>query len=115
MDFMDILMGGSMAVFLGLSILAAYRSSHAHTEMVQCYAKLIEKNILHHSPTATGAAIVEEDYELTFLLEDGKKRAFLVWPMVFDSVDCEEEGILQYKGNDLISFGEHIKEFHLND
>ena len=69
---------------------------------------------MHHSPTASGAALIEEDYELTFQLEDGKKRSFLVWSMVFDSVCCGEEGILKYKGDDLISFGKHIKEFDLN-
>lgn len=102
------------ALMFGLMILAAYRSTRAHTEKIQCHAILIEKNILHHSPTASGASLIEEDYELTFQLEDGKKHSFLVWPMVFDSVCCGEEGILKYKGDDLISFGKHIKEFHLN-
>ena len=104
MDFMEHLIWIINVLMFGLMILAAYRSTRAHTK----------KNILHHSPTASGASLIEEDYELTFQLEDGKKRSFLVWPMVFDSVCCGEEGILKYKGDDLISFGKHIKEFDLN-
>ena len=59
----------------GLSLYAS-----TYEKKIQCHAILIEKNILHHSPTASGASLIEEDYELTFQLEDGKKRHFLYGP-----------------------------------
>lgn len=51
-------------------------------------------------------------YELTFETEEGTKT-FEVSQFEFNVVDCGDVETLVYEGNELISFGDKIKEFQM--
>lgn len=51
-------------------------------------------------------------YELTFETGEGVKT-FEVSQIEFNVVDCGDCETLVYEGNELISFGDKIKEFHM--
>lgn len=95
-----------------LILLAVYKSTTKKVKRICCEAEIIEKNIWHHHPSSTGTPLVEKEYWVTFLLENGKQRSFDVGEILYPCLSKGSKDTLTYQGDKIISFGTIIKEFY---
>lgn len=98
--------------FVVLNGLVIVKAVTNKPKRISCMAELIEKHIWIHHPSSMGTPLADKEYELCFLLENGKKRSFSVGFMVYELVELHESGMLEYQGAELISFKDKIREFH---